>query len=419
MRLARGLRILRGAPLELAIYATLRAMRHRPMATLGLSLILACARPSSAHAEAPSNPLTADPSAVDAPVTDPTEDPEVRTGQADTKRITPLVAPIPFKNTQIGWGLMLLVGAIHRFDADPTVKPSTGMVGGFYTENQSWGLMAVEMARLQRDAWRLRGLYSHVDVRYDFFGIGQEAGAAGLAIPLEQTMDFLVGAGLRRIAPAIYAGPAVAWMRTGVEVRAEPIAGLEPSADDRSRTQLVAPGIQGEFDTRDDDYWPTRGSVAKLKSWFFTGALGSSRDFQRYTGGWSWYTRLRGERLLLATNLTAAGATGDAPFYALPSVGAGLYGLRGYTQGRYRDRVMTTAQAETRWHSEGRIGATAFAGFGQVASSVGKLRKSEVLPAGGLGLRYKLTREFPMHIRFDYAWGKNGNLVYFSVAEAF
>ena len=81
--------------------------------------------------------------------------------------------------------------------------------------------------------------------------------------------------------------------------------------------------------------------------------------------------------------------------------------------------MLTTLQAEARAHGQGRMGATAFFGFGQVAPSVAKLPKSEALPAGGLGLRYKLTREFPMHMRLDYAWGKNGNLIYFSVAEAF
>jgi hypothetical protein len=159
--------------------------------------------------------------------------------------------------------------------------------------------------------------------------------------------------------------------------------------------------------------------VAKLKGWFFTDQLGGSRNFQRYFGGWSWYTTLRDRRFVLATNANASAAAGDAPFYALPSVGAGLYGLRGYTQGRYRDKVMITAQTEARYHGEGRVGATAFAGFGQVAPTFGDLGKSLVLPAGGLGLRYQLTREFPMHLRLDYAWGRNGNLFYFAVAEAF
>jgi hypothetical protein len=87
--------------------------------------------------------------------------------------------------------------------------------------------------------------------------------------------------------------------------------------------------------------------------------------------------------------------------------------------GRYRDQVMTTAQAEVRWHSRGRFGAVSFFGLGQVAPDLGGLGEASILPAGGLGLRYKLTQRFPMHMRFDYAWGKKENLFYFSVAEAF
>jgi hypothetical protein len=117
--------------------------------------------------------------------------------------------------------------------------------------------------------------------------------------------------------------------------------------------------------------------------------------------------------------VNAAAASDDAPSYLLPSLGAGRFGLRGFTQGRYRDQVMTTAQAELRWHSRGRVGAVAFFGFGQVAPDFGGLGDASLLPAGGLGGRYKLTRNFPMHMRFDYAWSEKEDLFYFSVAEAF
>ena len=42
-----------------------------------------------------------------------------------------------------------------------------------------------------------------------------------------------------------------------------------------------------------------------------------------------------------------------------------------------------------------------------------------MLFAGGLGVRYQLTKKFPMHMRFDYSWGRDGGLFYFGVGEAF
>lgn len=173
------------------------------------------------------------------------------------------------------------------------------------------------------------------------------------------------------------------------------------------------------MDTRTDDYWPTHGTLARLKAWFYVKALGGDRTFQRYVLFWSWYHELHGERLVLATNVNGCGAGGDAPFWALCSVGAGRGGLRGYTQGRYRDSVMTTVQAELRFHTSGRFGAAVFGGMGQVAPDFGGLFDAAVLPAGGLGARYQLTGKYPMHLRVDYAWGRDGGLLYFGVAEAF
>jgi hypothetical protein len=359
-----------------------------------------------------------DPAATPAPDVDPDVDPGDGLARGAGRGVTPLVAPVPFKHTQLGWGLALMFGVIHRFDADTAIKPSTGAVGGFYSENGSWGVMAMEMARLGRDAWRLRAMASHVDVRYDFYGIGDDAGDAGYSIGVQQELNFVAGMALRRVTSGLYLGPVVTWMQSTVKLR-DSSSTVSPPVADLARTNLFAPGIQAEVDTRDDDYWPTVGSVGRLRAFFFSSALGGSRNFQRYVAMWSWYGRLRGEALVLAANANVCVASGDAPFYALCALGMGRGGLRGYTQGRYRDTVMTTVQAELRYHTTGRFGATAFAGFGQVAPSAGAVFAAQVLPAGGAGLRFQLTRRYPMHLRLDYAWGRNGGLLYFGVTEAF
>ncbi|HEY6867280.1 MAG TPA: BamA/TamA family outer membrane protein, partial [Candidatus Eisenbacteria bacterium] len=297
--------------------------------------------------------------------------------------------------------------------------PSTGAVTGFYTENQSWGLAAVEMARLRRDTWRLRGLITHAEVNYDFYGIGEAAGEAGLSVALAQTMDFAVGSAHYRLKPGLYGGLSLTWIHTRAALQDDHGLANPPGDEDLATANLLAPGLQAEFDTRDDDYWPTRGSIAVARASFFSTGLGSARDFQRYMATWSWYSTLRGPALVLATNLNAARAAGDVPFWAIPSVGAGRYGLRGYTQGRYRDGLVTTAQAELRAHTAGRWGATVFGGLAQVAPDVGGLGSARGLPAGGAGARFQLARRYPMHMRADYAWGRNGGLFYFSVVEAF
>jgi outer membrane protein assembly factor BamA len=192
-----------------------------------------------------------------------------------------------------------------------------------------------------------------------------------------------------------------------------------PDLPDQAEAHLVAPGLLGEYDTRNSDYWPDHGSLVQLKASFFSTTSGESGTFQRYTGAWSWYHGLRGPRLVLVTNLNACGAPGDAPFYGLCSLGAGRFALRGYTQGRYRDHYATVVQGEVRYHTSGRLGGTLFGGFAGVAPEFSDILDARMLPAGGVGLRYQLTRNYPMHLRLDYAWGNDGGLLYFSVGEAF
>jgi outer membrane protein assembly factor BamA len=310
-------------------------------------------------------------------------------------------------------------GLIHRFDPDTTIKPSTGVAGGFYTENGSWGVMGMENARLAGDSWRLRLMLGHPEIRYDFYGVGEEAGNAGRSVSIQQNMNLASVAALGRVANNIYLGGTALYIGATVEVRDTSGLGIPPTVAAADDLQLFALGLQGEVDTRDDDYWPTQGTLARVKAMFFMHALGGDQSFQRYVAFWSWYAPVSAERLVLVANLNASSVGGDAPFWALPAVGVGRGGLRGYTQGRFRDSVMTTEQVELRYHGDGRFGAVVFVGMGHVAPTFGDIFSAQVLPAGGLGVRYQLTEKYPMHLRFDYSWGRTGSLFYFSVSEAF
>jgi hypothetical protein len=360
-----------------------------------------------------SSPAVIDPTIADVPSLDQTaEGVPGSSRKTGGKRVTPLIAPIPFHNSQIGWGGVLMLGLIHRFDPDTTLKPSTGAVGVMASENGTWGVMAIEVARFKQDAWRARGMVNYLDMHYDFYGIGIDAGESGRSVPLDQTFFMTAGVLMRRVVANVYLGASMIYLETTVDL---PDSLAVP---DESHAQLLAPGIQGEFDSRDNDYWPSHGSLAELKARFFSTTSGTSGSFQRYQVAWSWYNGLKGRDLVLATNINACAAPGDAPFYGLCMLGNGRYNMRGYTQGRYRDHYGNVFQAELRGH-RGRGGAVVFAGVGQVAESGQDIFNAPLLPAGGAGLRYQLTKKYPMHMRLDYAWGRDGGLLYFSVGEAF
>ena len=67
----------------------------------------------------------------------------------------------------------------------------------------------------------------------------------------------------------------------------------------------------------------------------------------------------------------------------------------------------------------GRFGIVAFGGFGAVAGNFSDIGFSDLLPGGGGGLRFRLTKKYPVNFRIDYAVGKVGQTITIGVLEAF
>jgi len=67
----------------------------------------------------------------------------------------------------------------------------------------------------------------------------------------------------------------------------------------------------------------------------------------------------------------------------------------------------------------GRFGIAAFGGFGGVGSKFSEMGFSDLLPAGGGGLRFRLTKKYPINYRIDYGFGKGGSTLSIGVMEAF
>ena len=67
----------------------------------------------------------------------------------------------------------------------------------------------------------------------------------------------------------------------------------------------------------------------------------------------------------------------------------------------------------------GRFGLVAFGGVGGVGPKFTEIDFSDMLPAGGGGLRFRLTKKNPINFRIDYGVGKTGGTLIVGVAEAF
>jgi len=80
---------------------------------------------------------------------------------------------------------------------------------------------------------------------------------------------------------------------------------------------------------------------------------------------------------------------------------------------------MFATQAEWRVEVWKRLGGVVFGGVGDVAPAWSAYNFSELLPGGGLGLRYNLSKQRRIHLRLDGAYSKTGASWSMGVAEVF
>jgi hypothetical protein len=345
-------------------------------------------------------------------------------GKKTPKGIEFIGAPIPISNPGLGTGLGAVAALVFPIDrADEVSPPTTAGLGGFYTSNDSYAFGLAFRTYLAEDRWRFVGGGATGRINYDFFGVGAGLGSSGKSIPLSQTASGFGLEALRRVSKGLFAG--VRYVYADSTIRLNGIAPPDIPVPEGDRAVVLASlGPHVQVDTRDSTFYPTRGTLFDLHADFYDSAFGGDRGFQSYTADVNVYVRT-GDRQVLAMRASGCAVKGDAPLYALCLFGS-HNDLRGYESGQYRDRAMFAAQAEYRLGLPerlgflGRFGLAAFAGVGGVASGFGDFSSDELLPSGGFGLRYLLTRESHINLRVDWAWGKGGsNGIYVGVGEAF
>ncbi|TVR50427.1 MAG: hypothetical protein EA421_17170 [Gemmatimonadales bacterium] len=174
-------------------------------------------------------------------------------------------------------------------------------------------------------------------------------------------------------------------------------------------------GALATYDTRDHVVNPGMGVHVELSALAFPEALGTT-GYRKVVLDARRFLPLRsGSTVAFRTYLEGSG--GDVPVLLLPSLG-GRGRLRGYYEGRLRDRVAGAAQGELRFPLWRRFGGVAFAEVGQVGPGLGDLVLGRIERSAGAGLRFRLGQE-SARIRADFAVGRRGSGLYLTIGEAF
>jgi hypothetical protein len=169
-------------------------------------------------------------------------------------------------------------------------------------------------------------------------------------------------------------------------------------------------------DTRDDAMGPHRGSFTSLSTTFYRKGLLSDFTYQIWEVDERVYVPL-GKSVL---GLQAYGryAGGQPPLDEMSALGGGSR-LRGYFEGRYRDRLYLMAQAEWRVRVWKRLSLAPFGAVGNVFPSFAAITADDPKVAGGVGVRVSLKQERDVNIRLDLAVSPISTGVYLNMGEAF
>jgi hypothetical protein len=158
------------------------------------------------------------------------------------------------------------------------------------------------------------------------------------------------------------------------------------------------------FDTRNNNTYTTKGMQLVTYYNIMQGIGGNSS----YSGGFfnAEFTQFNqlGKKWVLAFDVQEQSLTGgSSPFYLLPALGSDEM-MRGYYNGRYRDRNFIAAQTELRYRINTRWGLVGFLGTGEVFHSSFSL--AQLKPDIGGGLRYFFDVEKGLSVRMDYGIGQ-------------
>ena len=328
-----------------------------------------------------------------------------------------VVLPVVYYAPETRFGFGALAMHSRRLSDDTLTRSSNIQMYGLYTLNNQILISPRYTLIFDRERYILNGNLAYFKFPQLYYGIGNN-----LPEENEELIDYTLlraeNRFLKQWKPHFFAGPVLNLYKV-YKVETEAGGWLEQNKPNGYTGYYSGgAGLSLVYDTRDVVVNAYKGSYLEVTSVFYGKALGSDFGYQQYIFDFRGYKKLNKLKHVLATQFVAQLSSGDVPFLELPDLGGDRL-MRGYYQGRYRDKQYVTWQAEYRAPLFWRLGAVAFAGVGRVAPVVSDLSFDGLKPSYGLGARFMVDKAERINIRFDYGFGKETSGFYLEITEAF
>ena len=312
------------------------------------------------------------------------------------------------------FGLGMVAAGLYRTDSNDSILPpsNVSLFGdvssvGFYM----LGVRGNHIAPAGR--YRIDYHLYFYSFPSDFWGIGYEMGDNDdNKSDMKRWQAQAEASFLFRVADNFYVGPMAAYDYViGKQIeRPELLQGMD------KHTWNVGVGVSLVYDNRDNLTNPHRGIYLNLKQMFRPEFMGNDYAFSTTHFRFDAYQRL-GKGTILAEDFGANLNFGNPSWGMMAELG-GTSSMRGYYEGRYRDKHSLEATVELRQHVWKRNGIVVWAGAGTVFPKFSVLRSRQILPNAGVGYRWEFKKN--VNVRLDYGFGKSGQSGFlFNINEAF
>lgn len=312
------------------------------------------------------------------------------------------------------FGLGLVAAGLYRTDPNDSILPPSNV--SLYGDVSSVGfyMLGVRGNHIApKGRYRIDYHLYFYSFPADFWGIGYEMGDNDAnKSDMKRWQAQAEVSFLFRVADNFYIGPMASYdyvIGKHIE-RPELLQGMD------QHTWNVGAGVSLVYDNRDNLTNPHRGIYLNINQMFRPGFMGNDYAFSTTAFRFDAYQRL-GKGTVLAEDIGANLNFGNPSWGMMAELG-GTHSMRGYYEGRYRDKHSLEATVELRQHVWKRNGIVVWVGAGTIFPKFSALRPKQILPNAGVGYRWEFKKN--VNVRLDYGFGKSGQSGFlFNINEAF
>lgn len=320
----------------------------------------------------------------------------------------------PHYSTDTKLGLGLVAAGLYRTNPNDTILPPSNVSLFGDVSTVGFYMLGIRGTHIfPQDKYRADYTVYFYSFPCDYWGMGYDMGNDDSnKSEMKRWQARIKGSFLFHLGSNFYIGPMVSYdyvIGKNVE-RPELLNGM-----DRHTWNLGA-GFSAVHDSRDVLTYPHQGLYINLTQCFRPRFMGNDYAFSTTELQVDAYQKVW-KGAILAEDFRTMLNFGN-PSWGMMALLGNSNSMRGYYEGRYRDKHKIEAQVELRQHIWKRNSLTVWVGAGTVFSKFSNIRSRHILPNYGLGYRWEFKKN--VNVRLDYGFGKAGQSGFlFSINEAF